>query len=92
MWGAIRNQGLLLVAWDCQQVEQNGKREVLCMELVLVKQAILCASLNPVDVFLGFCSVPLHLLLLIKAFVQHSWRFMVVCYTLPSVRYLLCKC
>lgn len=43
---------MLLVAWDCNQVEQNGKMETLCLELVLGKQAILCVSLNPADVFL----------------------------------------
>ena len=62
------------MGWDCQQVEQNGERQALCVELVLGKWAILCTSLSPADVFLGLCSVPLHLLLLIKDFAQHSWR------------------
>ena len=82
---------MLLVAWDCNQVERNGKREVLCVDLVLGKRDILCVSLNPADVFLGLYSVPLHLLLLIKDFVQHSWRLVVVCPPPPSVNYLLCK-
>lgn len=60
------------------------------MELVPGKRAILCASLNPADVFLGFCSVPLHLLLLIKDYVQHSWRLVVVS-SPPSLNCLLCK-
>ena len=54
------------MVWDGQQVEQNGKRQALCVELILGKRAILCASLNPADVFLGLCSVPLRFFLLIK--------------------------
>ena len=61
------------------------------MELVLGKWAILCASLNPADVFLGLSSVPLHFLLLIKDFVQHSWRLVVLCSPPPSAGQPLCK-
>ena len=51
----------------------------------------LCTSLNPADMCLGVCSVPLHFLLLIKDFVQHHWRLVVVCSPPPSVSYPLCK-
>ena len=79
------------MGWDCHQVEEHGERQVLCVELVHGKQAILCTSLNPADLFLGLCSVPLHLLLLIIDFVQLSWRLLLVCFAPPSVSHLLCK-
>ena len=52
---------------------------------------ILCTSLNPADVFLGLCSVPLHLFLLLKDFVQHSWRLVVVCSPPVSFSRPLCS-